>query len=64
MCEDAVCGSGRLIHPIRLWLLNRQLETALCPNGIAVTNTTQNARLVEDCTHLLGLKDRLIGRFP
>jgi len=39
-----------------------QLEATLCSKGIAVTNPTQNAGLVEDCAALHGLRDRLAGQ--
>jgi len=39
-----------------------QLETALCSNGIAVTNPTENVGLVDDCAALLRFRDRLAGQ--
>ena len=39
-----------------------QLETALCSNGIAVTNPTQNVPLFEDRAALLGLRSRQAGQ--
>lgn len=39
-----------------------KLETALCSNGITVTNPAENVGLVEDCATLLGFRDKLAGK--